>query len=141
MLETRIRRKRRRRPDVRYRPVKQSAPPKGIDGRTLTRYATPKEIELAKRALYDLEQEQNRILLVPAPEPNFTGHKIRVIESRNPKWYVEFGKMYWRGPRSFQLKRSRVVKALTRVAENGRVRGNGHEKELIEWLKQQEPGR
>ncbi len=123
-----------RRPDVKYRPVKQSDAAPGIDHRTDTRYATGEEMELAKRALVELDQEHNKIGLVPAPDPSFDGHKIRVIESRNPKWYSEFGVRYWRNPRQFDLKRGRVIKALERVAK-GRVRGNGYERELLEWLK------
>ena len=127
--------KRTRRPDVKYRPVKQSDAAPGIDHRTDTRYATTGEVELAKRALVELDQEQNRVGLVPAPDPSFAGHKIRVIESRNPKWYIEFGVRYWKSPRQFDLKRGRVVKALERVAK-GRVRGNGYERELLKWLKE-----
>ena len=124
-----------RRPDVKYRPVKQSNAADGIDHRTDTRYATDEEMALAKRALVELDQEHNRIGLAPAPEPSFDGHKIRVIESRNPKWYSEFGVRYWKTPRQFDLKRDRVIKALERVAK-GRVRGNGYEKDLLKWLKE-----
>ena len=127
--------KRARRPDVKYRAVKLSNAPDGIDHRTDTRYSTPDEIELARRALVDLEQNRNRIILVPAPEPQFEGHKIRVVESRNPDWYIEYGKAFWPEPRQFALKRRRVVKALQRVVK-GRVRGNGYEKDLLICLKQ-----
>ncbi len=123
-----------RRPDVKYRPVKQSHAAPGIDHRTATRYSTPEEKELAEMALYDLEQNQNRIILAPAPGPHFEGHKIRVVETRNPQWYIDFGAQYWKGDREFTLKRSRVIQALQRVVK-GRVRGNGHERELLEWLK------
>lgn len=123
---------------VKYRPVKQAHAPKGIDARTLTRYATSEEIELAHQALVDLAEERNRILLVPAPEQHFPSHKIRVIESRNPRWYIEFGARYWRGPRQFDLKRFRVVRALERVVA-GKVRGNGYEKEILAWLKEHRP--
>jgi len=125
--------KRSRRPDVKYRPIKQHDAPKGIDRRTWTRVATPKEIALAKRALDELEVHFNKIGFAPAPSQNFDGHKIRVIESRNPDWYVEFGKKFWRGPRQFDLKRVRVVNALKRVAR-GRVRGNGYEREILPFL-------
>ncbi len=127
-----------RRPDVKYRPVKQSHAAPGIDHRTATRYSTSEEKELAKKALVDLEQNQNRIILAPAPQPHFAGHKIRVVESRNPQWYIDFGAQYWKGDRQFTLKRSRVVQALQRVVK-GRVRGNGHEGELLEWLKSHLP--
>lgn len=126
------RRKKNRRRGARYRPVRQRGAPKGIDSRTLTRLATPTEIALAGRAFFELEQNQNRIVLAPAPEPHFDSHKIRVIESRNPKWYIDFGARYWRG-RQFNLKRTRVEAALKRVMA-GRVRGNGYEREILEFL-------
>lgn len=31
------------------------------------------------------------VILVDAPEPMFTGHKIRVAESKNPEWYRNQG--------------------------------------------------
>lgn len=130
--------KRPRRPDVKYRPVKQPGAPKGIDRRTWTRMATPKEITLAKRALEELSTQFNRIGFAPAPSKNFDSHQIRVIESRNPEWYIAFGKNFWRGPRQFDLKRSRVEKALKRVA-SGRVRGNGYERELLPFLAERWP--
>lgn len=126
--------RRARRPDVKYRPVKQPNAPQGIDHRTATRFATEEERELARQALRELEEFRNLVTLVPAPAQNFDGHKIRVMESRNPDWYIEFGADYWRGPRQFQLKRCRVERALERVV-SGKVRGNGYEVGLIEWLK------
>lgn len=128
--------KRKRRADVKYRPIKQPNAASGIDHRTATRYSTSEEKDLARQGLKDLEQHQNRIVLVPAPQPSFDGHKIRMVESRNPDWYIQFGKEYWPRPREFTLKRARVVKALERVVK-GRVRGNGHEKDLLKCLKEE----
>ncbi len=123
---------------TKYRPVKQHSTPRGIDHRTWTRLATPEEIAIAQRAILELEHESNRIVLVPAPDPHFDGHKIRVTENRNPGWYIEFGKKYWRNPRQFDLKRGRVVKALKRLVAE-RVRGNGYEQRLLEFLKGRKP--
>lgn len=130
--------KRSRRPDVKFRPVKQPGAPKGIDSRTWTRVATPQEVALSKRALDELESQFNRIGFAPAPQQNFDGHRIRVIESRNPDWYIGYGKKFWRGPRQFDLKRERVVKALRRVVK-GRVRGNGYERDLLPFLAERWP--
>ena len=118
---------------AKYRPIKQLEIQKGIDSRTWTRLSTSLEQALASRALVELGVQRNRIALIPAPDPHFDSHKIRVIESRNPEWYIEFGQKYWRGPRQFDLKRSRVEKALERVVK-GRVRGNGYERELLPFL-------
>jgi hypothetical protein len=99
-----------------------------------TRWATEEEKEMAGRALYDMETERNVIGLVPAPQPKFSGHKIRVQEQANPEWYRRFRLSYWRSRRSFQLKRWRVVKALKRVYEVGIVRRNGYETRLLKFL-------
>jgi hypothetical protein len=120
---------------ARYRPIKQPHARKGVDRRTMSRHATDDEMELASRAIRDLEVNRNKIVLVPAPEPHFDSHKIRRIESRNPGWYIAFSRPYWKSLRSFQLKRWRVVKALTRVAL-GWVRGNGYENILLDFLKE-----
>jgi hypothetical protein len=48
---------------------------------------TPKDQQLAAIALDELEQQRCRIGLVPAPDPHFVGHKIRVVEGVTPRWY------------------------------------------------------
>lgn len=118
---------------MRDRSIKQPNAPKGIDKRTWTRYATSEDMELAGRALQDLSENFLRIGLVPAPEPHFEGHKIRVIESENPKWYGEF---FWRfDPQGRIIKRCRIIRGLERVYKAGRVRGNGYEMRLLEHLR------
>jgi len=99
-----------------------------------TRWATEEEKALAAWALETLELERNRIILVPAPRQSFSGHKIRVQESQNPKWYREFGAAYWRSKRSFQLRRQRVERALRRVCVTGIVRRNGYEVPILKKL-------
>lgn len=99
-----------------------------------TRWSTAEEKAVAARALEDLETHRNVIILVPAPDQHFVGQKVRVQESRNPKWYIEFGAPWWRSRRSFQLKRSRVLKALKRVSVVGIVRRNGLEVKLLDAL-------
>lgn len=101
-----------------------------------TRWATEAEIKLAQWALITLDNERNKITLVPAPAPHFMGHKIRVVESTNPEWYREFGASYWRGPRSYQLKRHRVENALKRVRDKKVVRRNGYEVAILEFLRE-----
>lgn len=120
---------------TRDRSIKQPGAPKGIDPRTWTRYATAEEMALAGRALEELETRRNKIALVPAPDSHFEGHKIRVIESRNPDWYIKFGAKYWKSERQFDLRRHRVENAFRRVL-SGRVRGNGYERELLSFLRE-----
>jgi len=108
------------------------------DPRHGTRWATEKEIGVAKRAIADLDVHHNVIVLVPAPEPCFSSHKIRVQERANPEWYRRLGAAYWRGPRSFQLKRRRVERALQRVVKTGIVRRNGYEVKILSFLTEEE---
>lgn len=121
--------KRERKDTTKYRPVKQSLTPAGIDHRTWTRLATREERELAKWGLSELETQFNKIALVPAPTQRYPSQKIRVIESSNPGWYREFYASHK------MVQRKRIIKALVRVAVKGRVRGNGYEKELLGHLK------
>ena len=106
------------------------------DPRHGTRWATDAERVLATKALADLDVMHNRIVLVPAPEPHFEGHRIRVQEQRNPEWYRSFAAPYWRTPRVFCLKRRRVEKALRRVSIVGIVRRNGYEMALLQSLEE-----
>lgn len=108
------------------------------DPRHGTRWATEEERALAGRALMEMRNQFNRIVLVPAPAPHFDGHKIRVQESENPSWYRKFATSYWRSARSFQLKRCRVEKALKRVHADGVVRRNGYERLILPVLKEWE---
>ena len=115
----------------RYRPVLHPHPPKGIDPRVRTRYATPEEKGLARHALKTLERERLVVSLAPAPDPHFEGHKIRVVDCRNPSWYRGFAEKH-----QLRIKRIRVIRALRRVVDQGRVRGNGYERELLEIFKE-----
>ena len=113
----------------RVRPIKQRHPPKGIDPRTDTRLATPEEKAVAQAMARDLEENVFKCGLAPAPDPHFDGHKIRVLEQPNPKWYQRFVAGRWDSS-GCQVRRSRIEKALRRVI-GGRVRGNGYEVELL----------
>lgn len=98
-----------------------------------TRAATEDERRKAAMALMSLEIERNVIALVPAPDPHFDNHKIRVQVESNPAWYRDFLAGRW-DRRGCQVKRGRIVRALKRVAERGVVRNNGYEKRLLEIL-------
>jgi hypothetical protein len=116
------------------RSIKQPGAPKGVDPRTWSSFATDEDRKLARRALQELENERLMIVLVPAPDPHFEGHKIRVIGSENPKWYQQFVSGRW-DRRGCQVKRSRVTRALIRVYKRGWIRGNGYERSLIKELR------
>lgn len=101
-----------------------------IDPRTNTRYATIEERGIAAVAIQDLEENFLQVKLVPAPFPHFSGHMVREAERRNPEWYQAFVAGRWH-----TAKRHRVIRALTRVVQKGTVRGNGIERDLLEFLK------
>lgn len=113
------------------RPIVQPNAPRGIDPRTRVRFSIPEEQEAARRALQDLERERLVVVLVPAPDPHFSGHMIRVVECRNPEWYREFIRTL---PQSFDTgHRHRIVRALERIVK-GRVKSNGYEERLLKFL-------
>lgn len=65
----------------------------------------------AGEMIRELEQSPMRVILVPAPEARFDGHKVRAVESRPPEWYML---AYERlGRKTF--KRHRFVQALERI--------------------------
>lgn len=100
--------------------------------------ATDEEVKIAGRALQELEENFPVVTLVPAPDPRFDGHKIRVVENQNPKWYREFVAAAWtrvRGKRGCQIKKWRVIRGLKRVHTKGLIFWKGYERELIERLK------
>lgn len=100
---------------------------------TQSRRATETEVRSARRALRELENERLQIILVPAPDPHFSGHCIRVIASTNPRWYRGFVAGRW-DRRGCQVKRRRVERALRRVADDAFVRGNGYEVRILKLL-------
>lgn len=82
----------------------------------------------AKAAEYLAEMELYgglEVVLIPAPDPNFTGHMVRAAQSSNPPWYRRFAAQYTncRGigrkrmqrPRTY-IVRYKVVNALRRLA-------------------------
>lgn len=103
---------------------------------TKTRHATPEEIRMALWGVTQLRSERLSVILVPAPDERFSGHRIRAVEMRNPAWYRLFVAGRW-DRRGCQVKRGRVMKALLRVTELSIVRGNGYEGRLLMTLAQE----
>lgn len=58
------------------------------------RPATRKQQTIAKIGLQWLETSENKIALVPAPDPRHSMHKIRVVEQTNPDWYRDLAADY-----------------------------------------------
>ncbi len=56
----------------------------------------------AEFLLNELKQNRLEVVLIPAPEPRFEGHKIRIVNSSNPTWYSELFHLhqYFRRDRS-----------------------------------------
>ncbi len=76
------------------------------------RPASRDEQDLARLGLRSLRVYALRVSLIPAPRPNFIGHKIRVVDDTNPAWYRE---VYARRGRGAKM-RQRVIRALRSVA-------------------------
>jgi|GEM_PF-4730728 len=65
----------------------------------------------AEQMIRELRHCPMRVILKPAPEPRFEGHKVRAVDSRPPEWYMEiYGQV---GRKTF--KRHRFLAALERI--------------------------
>lgn len=62
--------------------------------------------------LEDLEKNKLEVVLIPAPQPKFEGHMIRVAINSNSHWYKQ---LYHS---KNHVKRQRCINALERIAEN-----------------------
>jgi len=60
---------------------------------------------------YSLKNEHLDVVLVPAPSPQFEGHKIRVVQNRNPDWYQYA--CWWYG--TDRVRRKRFIDYLSRI--------------------------
>lgn len=86
----------------------------------------------AAELLNELDYKRHEVVLIPAPEPRHSGHKIRVAQNSNPSWYSrlcsEYQSIRGRGrkrydrPRTF-INRIRVVRTLSKIVEAGDVAG------------------
>ncbi|MBT4651061.1 hypothetical protein HOC13_00910 [Candidatus Woesearchaeota archaeon] len=66
----------------------------------------------AEQLLSDLTHNQLRVILIPAPRPQFSGHKVRAVESVNPEWYQELYAFHK------HFRRDRSERALERIVNN-----------------------
>ena len=60
----------------------------------------------------ELQTNRLSVILIPAPKPSFSNHKIRIAESHNPEWYSTQYHFY------SHFKRKRCTKALDRIRKN-----------------------
>ena len=59
----------------------------------------------------DLLEHRLQVSLAEAPQKNFSGHKIRVVENCNPDWYRELYSRY------NHFRRDRSLKALLKIRD------------------------
>lgn len=76
----------------------------------------PKQIsKLFSKCADDLYNElkcnKTRVVLIPAPEPRFDGHKIRMVENYNPDWYSNLYYAYQ------HFRRDRSLRSLDRIRD------------------------
>jgi len=85
--------------------------------------------------LAHLESQPMRVVLVPAPDPRHSGHKIRVVESRPPKWYLDIAARwgYWRRGQG-RFERRKLMRAINRIRE-GVYYGGPYEEAILETVK------
>ncbi len=66
----------------------------------------------AKELLQDLKNNYLHVILIPAPDPQFTEHRIRKSDGQNIKWYRD---LYWSSGETW--KRNHTIKFLKRMSE------------------------
>ena len=95
------------------------------------RPATAAERSLAALGLASLAEHRLRVVLVPAPRPQYHGHRVRATESHDAAWYREFA-----GRRSLTHSLRRyTVNALREIAAGCVVQHhNATHAELLELL-------
>jgi hypothetical protein len=83
---------------------------------------------LAAAALVEFARDRLRVVLIPSSQPDAT-HKVRSVESRNPRWYEIFmERRIWQNPRNLRRKkphrmgdRRRLVRAALELLAAGRA--------------------
>ncbi len=86
----------------------------------------------AKKMIRELRENPMLVVLLPAPDPQHTGHCIRAVISRPPGWYMD--RFYHsRGRKTF--KRQRFLRALQRVVEGKPVLGN-YQLDIVNFIKE-----
>ena len=82
----------------------------------------------AYNLLRELDTSFLLVSAIPAPDPQFTGHKIRQVDNRNPKWYQEI----WA---ELDVKRDRIISSLKRVAKGSPSNMSSYDYMFIEMIK------
>lgn len=79
-----------------------------------------------KIMLRELDDFYLQVKLINAPEPMFSGHKIRAVEKANPEWYQELCSRYPRERRNrsdkytdSKIKRKNVKICLQKIINTG----------------------
>ena len=71
----------------------------------------------------DLRENRLEVVLIPASEPKFSGHKIRAVENRNPVWYRKLYAQYSHFRRDRSLRSLERLKSLLDRDYTGNRRG------------------
>jgi len=97
------------------------------------RQATPEERQLAQDGLQEMDFSRLSVVLIDAPRPMFSGHKIRVVESKNPIWDQWLCQAR---PRSASI-RSSVARSLKRI-ERGLIdtRSSSIDEEILAAIRE-----
>src|SRR5690349_18418617 len=64
----------------------------------------------AKELYNDLLENKQEIVLIPAPEPRHSEHKIRVVQNRPPKWFSKFVNQFTKSTKKYPRVRPKVYR-------------------------------
>lgn len=80
--------------------------------------------------LNDLSHNFLQVKLIPAPDPQFTGHKVRFVENENPIWYKKiFDSIGY-------INRDTIKKTLQRIINNDSKYINVYHPELMQAIRE-----
>lgn len=99
-----------------------------VFGKELTSDILKLVLAEARRLLEELGTFYLDVSLAPAPDPQFQGHMIRIVNNSNPKWYKEiFAEL--------DVKRDRIISSLKRVASSHPSNKSSYDYMFIEMIK------
>jgi len=93
-----------------------------------------------KIMLGQLKENKIKVILIPAPDPQFSGHMIRASIESNPEWYSELCNNNPRKRKRGEIKnysyikRDRIIKLLQKLI-NGNISRCKYTNDLIEIAK------
>lgn len=84
--------------------------------------------KILRYMLDELEGNYHEVVLIPAPDPMHSGHKVRATQYANARWYQKFNQEYvsirGRGRKVYKRPRTYIIRGHTIKALQRMIAGN-----------------